>query len=115
VVHIILSRPDGIKRKFKTAKDKVNKEGLQQRVEVKECDLCKLAFEEETFDLVFCGHALCFIKEQETVVKELEGVLKKGCPLILSGQNRYVLSLSMLQEEEVSYAFRAHNSSCVTV
>ncbi len=89
---------------LKTAKEKINKEGLQQRVETKECDLRKLDFEDQTFDLVFCEHALCFIKEQETVIRELVRVLKKGCPLIISGQNRYVLSLSTLQEGNADYA-----------
>jgi ubiquinone/menaquinone biosynthesis C-methylase UbiE len=86
------------------AKGKINREGLQQRIEIKECDLLKLDFEDQTFDLVFCEHALCFIKEQETVIRELVRVLKKGCPLIISGQNRYVLSLSMLQTENANDA-----------
>jgi ubiquinone/menaquinone biosynthesis C-methylase UbiE len=86
------------------AKDKINREGLQQSVEIKECDLLKLDFEDQTFDLVFCEHALCFIKEQETVIGELVRVLKKGCPLIISGTNRYVLSLSTLKTENANYA-----------
>lgn len=79
------------------AKEKITTEGLQQRIEVKECDLRKLDFRNQTFDLVFCEHALCFIQEQEAVIRELVRVLKKGWPLIISGQNRYVLSLSILQ------------------
>lgn len=82
---------------LKAAKEKITSEGLQQRIAVKECDLRRLDFDDQTFDLVFCDHALCFIQEQETVIKELVRVLKKGCPLIISGQNRYVLSLSTLQ------------------
>jgi len=87
------------------AKDKINREGLQQHIEIRECDLLNLEFEDKTFDLVFCEHALCFIKEQETVIKELVRVLKKGCPLILGGQNRYVLSLSTLQTGNACYAY----------
>jgi ubiquinone/menaquinone biosynthesis C-methylase UbiE len=87
------------------AKDKINREGLQQSVEIKECDLLNLDFEDETFDLVFCEHALCFIKEQEKVIRELVRVLKKGCPLVIGGQNRYVLSLSMLQTESADDAY----------
>ncbi|MCW4009231.1 MAG: class I SAM-dependent methyltransferase [Candidatus Bathyarchaeota archaeon] len=90
---------------LKTAKEKIAQEGLQQRVEVKECDLRSLDFDDQTFDLVFCEHALCFIKEQETVIKELVRVLKRGCPLLVSGQNRYVLSLSTLQEGNADPAF----------
>jgi ubiquinone/menaquinone biosynthesis C-methylase UbiE len=84
---------------LKTAKEKVEKAGLQGRVEVKQCDLRKLDFADETFDLVFCEHALCFVKEQETVVRELVRVLKKGCPLLVSGQNRYVLSFLAAKED----------------
>ena len=90
---------------LKTATEKIVKEGLQGRIETKECDLRKLDFEDETFDLVLCEHALGFIKEQETVIKELLRVLKKGHPLIVTAQNRYVLSLSTVSED-VAYAFR---------
>ena len=87
------------------AKGKINREGLQQSIEIEECDLLKLDFEDQTFDLVFCEHALCFIREQEAVISELVRVLKKGCPLIVGGQNRYVLSLSMLQTESANDAY----------
>jgi ubiquinone/menaquinone biosynthesis C-methylase UbiE len=89
---------------LKTAKEKISKEGLQGRVEVKECDLRKLDFEDETFDLVLCEHALGFIKEQERVIKELVRVLKRGCPIIVTGQNRYVMSISLVSED-VDYAY----------
>lgn len=78
---------------------KIADEGLQDRIETRRCDLQKLDFEDESFDMVFCDHALCFIKEQDAVVSELVRVLKRGHPLIVSGQNRYVLSLSMVQED----------------
>jgi ubiquinone/menaquinone biosynthesis C-methylase UbiE len=89
---------------LKVAKEKIIKEGLQGRVEVKECDLRKLDFQDETFDLVFCEHALCFIKEQEKVIEELVRVLKKGHPIIVTGQNRYVMSISLVSED-VNYAY----------
>ena len=90
---------------LKTAKRKIAEEGLQKRIEVKECDLRKLDFEDETFDIVFCEHAFCFIKEQELVVEELVRVLKKDHPLILTSQNRYVMSVSLLSDD-VDYAYR---------
>jgi ubiquinone/menaquinone biosynthesis C-methylase UbiE len=90
---------------LKTAREKIAKESLGQRVEARECDLRKLDFEDETFDLVFCEHALCFIKEQETVINELLRILKKDHPLIVTAQNRYVLSLSTVSED-AAYAFR---------
>jgi ubiquinone/menaquinone biosynthesis C-methylase UbiE len=87
------------------AKRKIAEEELLEQVEVKECDLRRLDFEDETFDMVFCEHALCFIKEQETVIKELVRVLKRGHPLIITAQNRYVLSLSMVSED-AGYALK---------
>jgi ubiquinone/menaquinone biosynthesis C-methylase UbiE len=87
------------------AKRKIAEEGLVERVEVKECDLRSLDFEDETFDMVFCEHALCFIKEQEAVIKELVRVLKRSHPLIITGQNRYVLSLSIVSED-AGYAMK---------
>lgn len=86
------------------AKEKIIKEGLQGRVEVKECDLRELDFQDEIFDMVFCEHALGFIKEQDKVIKELVRVLKKGHPLIVTGQNRYVMSISLVSED-VNYAY----------
>jgi ubiquinone/menaquinone biosynthesis C-methylase UbiE len=87
------------------AKEKIAQEGMQERVQTKELDLRNLDLEDETCDLVFCEHALCFIKEQDTVISELVRVLKKGHPLIVTGQNRYVLSLFMVSED-ASYAFK---------
>jgi S-adenosylmethionine-dependent methyltransferase len=89
---------------LRVAKKKIKREGLQRRVEVKRCDLRKLDFQEETFDLVFCDHALCFIKEQEKAIREMVRVLKKGCPISITGQNRYVMSISLMSED-VNYAF----------
>ena len=89
---------------LKIAGEKIAKEGLQGRVEVKECNLHRLDFDDETFDLVFCEHALCFIKEQDEVVKELVRVLKKGHPIMVTGQNRYVMSVSLVSED-VDYAY----------
>lgn len=88
---------------LEVAKGKIAQAGLLERIETKRCDLRKLDFDDETFDMVFCEHALCFIPEQETVIKELVRVLKKDHPLIISAQNRFVLSL-MLVSEDVNYA-----------
>jgi ubiquinone/menaquinone biosynthesis C-methylase UbiE len=89
---------------LKVAEEKVRREGLQRRVEIRQCDLRELDFEDETFDLVLCEHALCFIREQDMVIKELVRVLKRDCPIIVGGQNRYVMSLSLISED-VDYAY----------
>lgn len=90
---------------LEAARGKIAQTGLQGRIETMRCDLRKLDFHDETFDMVLCEHALCFIQEQETVIKELVRVLKTHHPLIISAQNRYVLSL-MLVSEDVDYASR---------
>ncbi len=86
------------------AMEKIRREKLQRRIKLRQCDLRSLDFKDESFDLVFCDHALCFVKEQETVIRELVRVLKKGHLLIISGQNRYVLSLSLVSEDS-DYAY----------
>jgi ubiquinone/menaquinone biosynthesis C-methylase UbiE len=88
---------------LKVAKEKISREDLQERVKVRKCDLRRLDFQDETFDLVFCEHALCFIKEQDKVIKELVRVLKIGHPIIVTGQNRYVMSISLVSED-IDYA-----------
>jgi ubiquinone/menaquinone biosynthesis C-methylase UbiE len=84
---------------LEVARKKIAREDLQNRIETKRGDIRKLDFEDESFDMVFCDHALCFIKEQDLAVKELARVLKKGHPLIITGQNRYVLSLSQVERD----------------
>jgi ubiquinone/menaquinone biosynthesis C-methylase UbiE len=81
------------------AREKIKKSGLGKRVDVRKGDVRGLDFEDETFDMVFMDHALCFIQEQGQVVSELVRVLKRNCPLVISGQNRYVLSLSLLKDD----------------
>jgi len=53
--------------------------------------------------MVFCDHALCFIREQKEAIRELVRVLKTNNPLIISGQNRYVLSLSLIQDTDFAF------------
>jgi len=93
---VLVDISDGM---LNVARAKIAKEDLQNRIEVNKGDIRKLDFEDETFDLVFCDHALCFIKEQEEAVRELVRILKKNHPLIISSQNRYILSLLLVPED----------------
>jgi ubiquinone/menaquinone biosynthesis C-methylase UbiE len=88
---------DGSNGMLEVARKKIRQQSLQGRVRVQKGDIRRLDFPDETFDMVFCDHALCFIKEQKETIKELVRVLKPNHPLIISGQNRYVLSLSLMQ------------------
>lgn len=81
------------------ARQKIDDERLSGRIELCHGNITSLDFEDETFDMVFCDHALCFIKDQEIAVKEMVRVLKKGSPIIVSAQNRYPLSLSIFSQD----------------
>ena len=83
------------------AREKIEKEGLQHRVEVKKGDIKQLDYPEEAFDMVLCEHALFLFKNQDQVMKELVRVLKKKAPIIISAQNRYAQSLAHLPESPV--------------
>lgn len=74
-------------------------QGLEGRITVKKGDIRKLGFLNETFDMVFCDHALCYVQEPEVVIRELVRVLKTNRPIIISAQNRYVLSLSLISKD----------------
>jgi len=75
---------------------KVGIEGLQHRIVIEKGDICKLNYQDETFDLILCEHALFLLEEPEVALTEFARVLKKGAPLIISAPNRYVQSLAHL-------------------
>jgi ubiquinone/menaquinone biosynthesis C-methylase UbiE len=81
------------------ARRKIDEERLGERIQLCRGDITSLDFEDGTFDMVFCDHALCFIKDQEAAVKEMVRVLKKGSPIAISAQNRYPLSLSIVSQD----------------
>ena len=90
---VLVDISDGM---LNVARKKIAEEGLQDRITIKKGDLLKLDYSDENFDMVFCEHTLCFIPDQDKLVRELVRVLKKNSRIIISGQNRYVLSLSTL-------------------
>jgi ubiquinone/menaquinone biosynthesis C-methylase UbiE len=95
---------------LKIAGEKVKKEGLQNEITIKEGDITKTGYADETFDMILCEHALFLFKEPDIVIKELRRVLKKKARLIISAQNRYFQSLSLLSDkpslENVDGAFK---------
>jgi hypothetical protein len=60
--------------------------------------------------MILCEHALFLFKNPEPVMKELARILKRDCPIVISAQNRYVGSLSILSDrpdaENVAQAFK---------
>ena len=84
---------------LKIAAEKVKKEGLQNKVTIKEGDITKTGYADETFDMILCEHALFLFKEPDNVIKELKRILKRKALLIISVHNRYVQSLVSLPEK----------------
>ena len=87
---------------LKIAAEKVKREGLQNKITIKEGDIRKTGYADETFDMILCEHALFLFKEPDIVIKELKRVLKRKARLIISVHNRYVQSLVSLPEKPSS-------------
>ena len=81
------------------ARTKIANASLNNRIETHQGDITSLDFEDETFDMVFCDHALCFVEDTERAVRELIRVLKRNSPIVISAQNRYPLSLSIIADD----------------
>jgi len=95
--HVVLADlSDGM---LDVAREKIAEAGLNGRIEIHQTDITTLDFEDETFDMVFCDHALCFVEDTERAVHELTRVLKRDSPIVISAQNRYPLSLSILADD----------------
>jgi len=84
---------------LKIAAEKVKKEGLQNKITIKEGDITKTGYADETFDMILCEHVLFLFKEPDIVIKELKRILKRKARLIISVHNRYVQSLVSLPEK----------------
>ena len=86
-------------RMLNIAKKNIAKYNLQDRVSLKQGDITKLVYRNETFDLVFCEHALFLFSNPDIVIKELVRVLKRKHPLVISAQNKYPMALQFIPEE----------------
>lgn len=83
------------------AREKIIRQGLQRRIEIRKADITDLSFPDNTFDLVLCEHTLFLFKEPDKVVKELARVLKQKAPMVISAQNRYAQTLAHLDVKPV--------------
>lgn len=81
------------------ARKKIADQGLSSRIDARHGDVTNLDFQNETFDLVFCDHALGFFGDAARAIAELVRVLKRGSPIVISAQNRYPLSLSLFAKD----------------
>ena len=71
------------------AREKLQKEGLLDRVEIKEADLASLPFHDETFDLVVCLHGALSDADSLMAAQELTRVMKRGAMIIVDALSRY--------------------------
>jgi ubiquinone/menaquinone biosynthesis C-methylase UbiE len=81
------------------ARKRVKKEKLQDRVIIRKGSILDPDFPSETFDLVFCEHALFLFSDPNEVVRSLARVLKRKSLMVISCQNRYSLALSYLPND----------------
>ena len=81
------------------ARQRVEAEGLQDRIDIRKADMRHLDYPNDTFDLVFSDHTLFLFEQPNQLVSELVRVLKKGAPIVVSAQNRLVQTLAHLPDD----------------
>jgi len=78
------------------ARQKMLREGVLDKVEIFECDVCKLRFADESFDFVLCWDGMV-----ETA-KELIRVTKKGGTVSIFLVNKYGAAIRKFSEDAAS-------------
>jgi len=84
---------------LRVAAERIKREGVQENVVIKKGDITKTGYANETFDLIFCEHALFLFREPDVLLRELSRILKHKARLVISAHNRYVATLARLSEE----------------
>ena len=75
------------------AREKLLREGLLDKVEILECDVCKLQFADESFDFVLCWDGMI------EAAKELIRVLKRGGTISIFLMNKFGAAISKFRED----------------
>lgn len=81
------------KAMLKVAKQKLQKEGLTDKVQIAECDVHKLRYADETFDFVLCWDGII------EASRELIRVTKKGGTLSIFLFNKYGIAINKFPED----------------
>ena len=53
---------------LKVAAQRIKQEGIEENVVIKKGDITRTGYADETFDLIFCEHALFLFKEPDNVI-----------------------------------------------
>jgi ubiquinone/menaquinone biosynthesis C-methylase UbiE len=83
-------------RMLNVARQKMLREGVLDKVEILECDVCKLRFADESFDFVLCWDGMA------EAAKELIRVTKKGGKISIFLVNKYGVAIRKFREDAVS-------------
>jgi len=78
------------------ARQKLLREGVLNKVEILECDVCKLRFAEESFDFVLCWDGMA------EAAKELIRVTKRGGKFSIFLTNKYGAAIRKFSEDAAS-------------
>ena len=78
------------------AREKLSKEGLLDKVEVKEADIASLPFADETFDFVVCLAAPFSLADSLKAARELARVMKREGKIIVDAFGRYQAAMREL-------------------
>jgi ubiquinone/menaquinone biosynthesis C-methylase UbiE len=92
---ILMDTSEGM---LKVAAQRIKQEDIEDNVVIKKGDITRTGYTDETFDLIFCEHALFLFKEPDALLEELTRILKTKATLIVSAHNRYVASLARLSD-----------------
>jgi len=104
---------DASEKMLEVATRRIEQQHLQDRITTKKGDIARIDYEDETFDLVLCEHALFLFENPDNPLREFNRVLKKKARLIVSVHNHYVAALARLSEnpssDNVDTAFKTLN------
>jgi len=93
---------DSSEKMLEVAARRIEQQHLQDKITAKKGDIARIDYEDETFDLVLCEHALFLFENPDDILKEFNRVLKKKARLIVSVHNHYVAALARLSENPSS-------------
>jgi ubiquinone/menaquinone biosynthesis C-methylase UbiE/glycosyltransferase involved in cell wall biosynthesis len=79
------------------AAEEINKEGFANSIHLKSEDIINFAFDDESFDYIYCWGVLMHIPEIEKAIKELSRILKPGGKMIISVSNKFSIHNMMFR------------------